>query len=401
MAASAPADRPAHCGLPNGLRSALLGLWGLLWSVMLHAHPMPESRAWLDTAPDGLRLTLQIPLNRLDFAFGQDLSGTPTAVLSNHHDALVRYLLAHVGARSGTTGWVVRQPTLAVTGTDSSAELEAVLALQAPAGTDSRRVTLLIDAVTHEVRTHRIQVFLRNDWSGGLAGQSPLPLGELDHARTALEVRLGPVRPGLGPLRLLESGALHIAQGSDHLLFLFLLLVVAPLTASAGRWGPPRAPTPALRQVIGVVTAFTVGHTVTLLLGSSGTIVMASGPVEIAVAATIALAALHAWRPLRADGELAMALGFGLIHGMAFSASLSGAGLTALQHGLALLSFNLGIEVMQLALVLLAMPPLLWLARRHPGTYDRLRAGVSAASMLIALWWIAERLEAMPGAAAT
>ena len=380
------------------LRRLALGLAVLLcsvWATLAAAHPMPESRVWVDTTPGGLRLTLQLPLNRLEYGFGQPLADEPDTVMARHADALADYLIAHVGARSGDAAWRAMRPRLEVVGHDASAELHAVMDLQAPAGVDARTPTLLYDAVIHEVRTHRVQVFLRNDWAGGFAGQPPLLLGELRHGQSTLPVSLGEAHTGRSLWELFKAGALHIAEGTDHLLFLLLLVIVAPLCASAGRWGEARPAVAAIRQLAFVATAFTIGHSITLALGSTGVLVLPSRPVEVAVAASIVVAALHALRPLFANGEVAMALGFGLIHGFAFSASLSGAGLTAGQQALALLAFNLGIEAMQLGLLSVVMPLLLWLSRSGGAAYSRVRRVVSAAGGALALVWVVQRLGAV------
>jgi hypothetical protein len=356
---------------------------------------MPESRVWIDTTPAGLILTLQLPLNRLEYGFGQPLADEPDKVMARHVDALASYLLVHVGARSGNTGWQAMRPQLEVVGHDASAELHAVMELRAPPGADPRTPTLLYDAVIHEVRTHKVQVFLRNDWAGGFAGQPPLLLGELSHGKSRLPISLpGQSHTGSSVWQLFKSGALHIAEGTDHLLFLLLLVIVAPVCVSGGRWGAVRPAGTALRQLAFVATAFTIGHSVTLALGSTGVLVLPSQPVEVAVAATIVVAALHALRPLFTDGEVVMALVFGLVHGFAFSASLSGAGLTAGQQALALLSFNLGIETMQLGLLAIVIPALLCLSRRGSGAYARVRRVVSAAGGALAVVWVVQRLGA-------
>ncbi|MDT7838033.1 HupE/UreJ family protein [Aquabacterium sp. OR-4] len=362
---------------------------------------MPESRVWIDTRPGGLHLLLQLPLNRLEFAYGQPLIDQPATVLARHGEGLSRYLLQHVGARSGAVGWQVLRPQLRVVGSDGAAELEAEIDLRAPPGGDARQLTLLYDAVTHEVRTHRVLVALRNDWAGGQVGQPPRPLGELRHGHQQLELALAPASVAAGLWQLAGDGAQHIATGSDHLMFLLLLMLVAPLTLAPGTrraWGGVQPAPAAWRRTALLVTAFTVGHTVTLVLGSSGLLRPPVQAVEVAVALTIAVAALHAGRPLFARADAAMALGFGLIHGLAFSASLSGAGLTALQHGLALLAFNAGIEAMQLLLVLAVLPPLLWLAQRQPRASAWLRRAVAAAACALALWWVIERLGLLPAA---
>jgi len=381
---------------PQRLGPAFVALLSMLWAAIAAAHPMPESRVWVDTLPAGLTLTLQLPLNRLEYGFGQPLADQPDTVMARHADALARYLLQHVRARSGDADWQVLRPQLEVVGHDASAELHAVMELRAPPGADPRTPTLLYDAVIHEVRTHKVQVFLRNDWVGGFTGQAPLLLGELSHGRSTLPIALpGQARTGASVWQLFKAGALHIAEGTDHLLFLLLLVIVAPLGVSGGRWNTVRPARSALRQLAWVATAFTAGHSVTLALGSTGVLVLPAQPVEVAVAVSIVIAALHALRPFFANGEVAMALGFGLIHGFAFSASLSGAGLSAGQQALALLAFNLGIEAMQLALLAIVMPLLLWLSRQGPTVYARVRRYTSAAGGLLAVVWVVQRLAAV------
>jgi hypothetical protein len=244
-----------------------------------------------------------------------------------------------------------------------------------------------------------VQAFLRNDWRGGFAGQPPLPLGELNYGHNSLAIPLGQAHPGSSIRTLFLGGAQHIAEGTDHLLFLLfmlLLLMVAPLTARARNWCTPQPVKQALRHTALVITSFTAGHTVTLVLGSTGMLAEPQQPAEVAVALTIAIAAALAWRPLFASAETRMALGFGLIHGMAFPASLSGAGLSAWQHAQALLAFNLGIEAMQLLALLAVMPPLLLSGRMQPGIYRWLRRRASFLARALALAWIAERLEWLP-----
>jgi hypothetical protein len=374
------------------MRKALISLLCALWSALTSGHPMPESRVWIDTTPAGLQLTLQLPLNRLEFAFGMPLADNPQTVLPLHGEALSRYLLQHVGVRSNNVGWQVMRPQLKVVGDDSTAELEAVFELRAPDVAHARASpTLLYDVISHEVRTHRAQVFLRNDWMGGFAGVPPLLLGELHHGQTRLTIALRERSTGASLLRLLRDGAMHIAEGTDHLLFLLMLLIVAPLQAHAARWAAVRPVRSALRHVVVVVTAFTAGHSLTLVLGSTGVLSLPSQPVEIAVAATITIAAIHALRPLFAASEVVMALGFGLIHGFAFSASLSGAGLTVSQHAQALLAFNIGIEAMQLAVLVAVLPPLLIVSLTVPELYATLRRLAAVAAALLSIIWLVER----------
>ncbi|WP_332848002.1 HupE/UreJ family protein [Massilia sp. S19_KUP03_FR1] len=355
-----------------------------LWCSAAGAHPTPQSLVWIDTTPTGLQITAQLPLSRLGFVFGQDALGQQT-ILAQGGDALSGYLLQHIGVRSGGASWQVLRPRLALTGSGPAAGLEAVFEVRAPPGVLLlRRPELVYDIITHEVRTHRVLVFLRNDWQGGFSGQAPLLLGELRYGRTTLPLVLD--APGSSVTRLFVSGIAHSATGVDHLVFLLMLVLAAPLTASGRRWR-------ALRPLAVVITAFTLGHTITLVAGSAGSIAVPAGAMDVAVALTIALAAWHAWRPLFARAEAWMALGFGAVHGLAFSASLAGAGLTPWQHAQALLAFNLGIEAMQLLALALVLPPLLLLARARPVALARLRCVLAGAASVLAILSIAHRLE--------
>jgi hypothetical protein len=372
------------------LGACLALMW---WAAVACAHPMPESLLWIDTTADGITLTAQLPLNRLEFSFGKTLTDHPETVLGRYGDSLAAYLLLHVGARSDDKGWQVLRPKLEIVGMRGSEELQASFILRAPTGADPRTPELLYDVITHEVRTHRVQVFLRNDWKSGFVGEPPLLLGELNHEDNALHISLGQESAGGGFASLFDNGLSHIAEGTDHLLFLLLLLLVAPLVARGQRWSAMRTLPETIKHTTFVITAFTVGHTITLVLGSTGLVKAPAAPVEVGVALTIAVAAVHAWRPLFVRAETWMALGFGLIHGMAFSSSLSGAGLTRWQHAQSLLAFNLGIETMQLLALAVVLPPLLLLGSMRPAWYALIRRGLSAVAGCMACAWVLQRTE--------
>ena len=354
---------------------------------------MPQSRIWIDTLHDGLRVTLQMPLDQLELAYGHPLAKDPAALVAKEHDGLVRYVLQHLGARQG---WSTLHPVLTVEGSGPTAELSAVVTLHPPTGGDPRTVSLWSDAIVHEVRTHRTEVFLRQDWSAGQAALPPKPIGELTFAQTELSISLPPSSTGASVLALWEEGLRHIAHGTDHLLFLLLLMVAAPLVIRRGRWAEALPGRTALTRVIWVVSAFTIGHLITLSLGSTGVISPPETAVEIGVALTIGLTGWHLVKPWLAQREALIAGAFGLVHGLAFSASLNGAGLTPWQHAQALLAFNLGVESMQLLVLGSTLLPLYLLAKHRPSLYATCRQITGMAALVIALCWVFERSH--PGA---
>lgn len=144
--------------------------------------------------------------------------------------------------------------------------------------------------------------------------------------------------------RYMELGIEHIALGYDHLLFVLGLLLLATST----------------RALVATVTAFTLGHSVTLTLAVLGFARVPSGPVETLIAFSIFLLAVELARPgttisLMRQKPWLMAGLFGLLHGLGFASVLRETGLPAAAIPLALFSFNVGIELGQLAFVLVVL----------------------------------------------
>ncbi len=199
--------------------------------------------------------------------------------------------------------------------------------------------------------------------------------------------------------RMFTLGMHHIAEGTDHLLFLLALLLPAPLLPKRSRWSRVGDVRHCLLQILRVVTAFTLGHSLTLMLSAMGIVRLPSRPVEVLIAFSILVSAAHAIRPLFPGREPLIAGSFGLIHGLAFAATLSELGVTLWQRLAGIAAFNLGIEAMQLLVVsAAALPSLLLFSRTRVYPLVRLTGGTFAA--VAALGWIAERLWNLPNAMA-
>jgi hypothetical protein len=147
------------------------------------------------------------------------------------------------------------------------------------------------------------------------------------------------------------------------------------LTARSDRLG-------AALEVTGLVTAFTLAHSITLVLGATGILAVPPAPVEIAIAASVTLAAANNLRPLLSRRLWLVAFAFGLIHGFGFASSLADTGLPTDGRMLALLAFNLGVEAGQLAVVLV-IAPLLWLLREQM-SYRRIALPVASTALAVA-----------------
>lgn len=185
------------------------------------------------------------------------------------------------------------------------------------------------------------------------------------------------------------QGMVHIWIGIDHILFLLSLMLTCVLVRRDNQWF---AQTSIKRIVINttwIVTAFTLAHSITLSATALGLLNFSSRWVEVGIAISVFLVALNNIFPLVVRlGWLTFA--FGLLHGMGFAGVLGELGLPADQQLLTVLAFNLGVEIGQMAIVLLLLP--LFIFVRKQIWYARYAlTGTSIVIALVALQWVVER----------
>lgn len=190
--------------------------------------------------------------------------------------------------------------------------------------------------------------------------------------------------------QFIHEGIWHIWLGFDHVLFLLALLLPAVLVRAEGTWQAAGDFSSVLWNVVSIVTAFTVAHSLTLSLAALDVVRLPSRLVESTIAASVVLAGLGNLYPMMTSRRWMVAFGFGLIHGFGFAAVLTDLGLPQDSLLLSLVSFNIGVEIGQLAIVV-SFLPLAYLLRRS-WSYPRLvLTGGSLAVIAIALIWFTER----------
>lgn len=376
--------------------------WALLLAVALGsafaarpalAHPTPGSWVFLDLALDGARLEQNVPLEELERALGRRLvqDGEPAAsAVQRHAELLGAYAASHIGASSvdGGQAWQVTLRGVSGQAAADGPRALFVFELSAPPNGGASTLRLHDDVVAHQVVSHYTSVYVRSDWESGVRSAEPRLVGVIHAGRFDVTVpRHGSF--GRGLRSVIGLGMEHIATGTDHLLFLFALVLVAPVLAVAGRWRAPATTRAALAGIARVVTAFSIGHSATLALGVLGGVTLAEKWVEPAIALSILVAAVHALRPLFPRREPLVAGLFGLVHGLAFATTLAEVELGRAQALWTLFGFNLGIELAQLGLLGLVLPWLLLLARgRGYGLFRVIGAGLAVA---LAGGWLLER----------
>ena len=235
----------------------------------------------------------------------------------------------------------------------------------------------------------------REDRSQGLTHFPPLGTGllneisahvdaDFDGSGSAVTPQAANIEPASASVRphslpaLFLLGAHHIASGWDHLVFLLGLVLL----------------TRSLRDLLVVVSAFTVAHSLTLGVAAAGLVTPPGSLVEAAIALSIAYVGMcNVYQRQRAHG-LALAFGFGLIHGFGFAGALAETlGPHALDgHGwlLGLAAFNLGIECFQIALLLVVVPLLRYGARLRWAPLAR--RGAAHGVLWAGLSWFALRV---------
>jgi hypothetical protein len=195
---------------------------------------------------------------------------------------------------------------------------------------------------------------------------------------------------GAGFASVFRLGMRHIAEGTDHLLFLLTLLLPAPLVVLGSRWAGFGDVRSSLLRILKIVTAFTLGHSITLAIAGLGFVHVPNRPIEVLIAVSILVSAVHALRPLFPGKEAAIAAFFGLIHGLAFASTFGELGLGRWERVAGILAFNLGIETMQLVVVAVTLPSLILMSRTR--AYPPLRIGGALFAGIASVGWIAERL---------
>ena len=362
------------------LGAALLALLLALLASPALAHLTPNSEIRLRFEPGAVRADVLIPAAEYAYATG----GQPGDVA-----AVARYLASHTAATAPDgRAWRVALGQVRVEAAPGGPDILTTVTYLPPPGAPDRKLTLAWDAVIREADSHFALVAVTADLARGVGEANDL-VGSFTSGQRTMVIDRGAAGHGALLAGALRLGARHILDGHDHLLFLLALLLPAPLLAAGARWGAPRSSRDTLHGLAWIVTAFTLGHSTTLILAAAFGARLPTAPVEAAIALSVLISAIHAMRPLFPGRERWIAFGFGLVHGLAVATVIAGFGVGIAARATAILGFNLGIEAVQLALVLLLLPALIVGSRSRWYAPARLTLGGFAA--FAAAVWLVQR----------
>lgn len=348
------------------------------------AHKPSDSYLSLDVDGAVVHGRWDIAIRDLDYALDLDGDGDGTVTwreLSEHRNEVTSYALERLTVRgdgdalcnttSDTKGFAVASHsdgTYAVLRFDATCR-ESVTSL----GLDYR---LFFDLDPHHRGIVRIDA----------AGNSRTHVLPKDgHRQTFSLADAGRLRQ-LGSI--VRQGIVHIWLGYDHILFLLALLLPSVVRREGKEWMPVERLRPAALDVLRIVTAFTVAHSITLSLAALGIVTLPSRLVESAIAASVVLAAVNNLHPILRQDRWMAAFLLGLMHGFGFSSTLMDLELPRSNLVLTLFGFNLGVEIGQVAIVAVFVP--LAYAARATVAYRRLAlvAGSVVIAVLATIWLI-------------
>ncbi|BBC74383.1 HupE/UreJ protein [Altererythrobacter sp. B11] len=339
----------------------------LLLATPASAHPAPFSYLDLDLRDGAIEgsVTFHVIDGAHDLGLSQPRRLLEPAVLTAEEATIERVLAARLqaGGVPGPIRW---------TGAAAKAADDAVrLSFQIP-GAPPGSLTLNADLFPYDPQHQTfVNIYdggeLRQQWIFG-AGSDPRSYYRGSRAGVLAVIAT-----------FVPSGIHHILIGPDHLLFLFGLLLLG------GGW----------RQLVKIVTAFTIGHSITLSLAALDIVNPPAQLVEPAIALTVVLVGVDNLLQRKGGGRdlrpYAAAL-FGLIHGFGFASVLREFGLPQEALGWSLFSFNVGVELGQLAVVLVVASLLGAIRKANAAAGQAVALAGSVVVIAAGAYWFVERV---------
>jgi hypothetical protein len=361
----------ARCAVVGGATPGRWLVLGLVWLVAPAAsaegHPLSVSYSHWNVEGRAVDLRLRLPLDDVDLLLqlDQDLDGTVSdPEIERAREAIGEYVAKHV--RLTADGRTLASELVGVSTWKDDQEfshVEVRLTYPAPDVIDTAAMTSTL--LTDLYPAHRTLADIR---TGDRRAEFVFQHGNTYTVTRGMGSRWATAKA------FLILGFEHILTGYDHVLFLFGLLLV-------GR---------GLRQLVAIVTSFTIAHSVTLSLATLGLIEPTAWTIEAAIALSIVYVGVENLVSANVSQRWKIAFGFGLIHGFGFSNILREMELPRSSLAVSLLTFNTGVEIGQITIILVMFPLLRLMGRTH---YHVLvtRYG-SALMVVIGLYWFFERV---------
>ena len=371
------------------LAAALIGALLLQPYRSAGAHSASSSYLHVDVQGRELAVQWSIAVRDLDYAIGLDTDGDGALTwgeLKQHAPAINAYALARLRlSADGATCTIGPVANLADQLSDGA---YAVLRFRAACGAAPRRVSVHYDLLFDLDPLHR--------------GLLTLSVGGVPHAYALSPTRQDAtfdVTPGYGETirSFFATGVDHLLTGIDHMLFVTMLLVPAMFRRRTHDFGPNAAMLPVTDfwamfiESLKVLSAFTLAHGTTLTLSVLHIVSIPERLSEAGIALTILVTALDNVLHFLPARRWPLAFAFGLVHGLGFATALGPMSLPPVALGVALVSFNLGLDTAQVTIASVVLP--VGFLLRHTIVYPRrILPGISGMVALVSLAWFTDRV---------
>jgi hypothetical protein len=361
-------------------------LWMLLGLLCFPVHAHKPSDSYVSLAVNESTVTGQwdIALRDLEFAIGIDRDGNGELTwdeIRSRHDDIAAYSLSRLTLSSGGSNCPASATDHLIDHHTDGAYAVVRFNAECPNAIETLDVhyNLLFDIDPQ----HKGLLKLQNGSNVSTAIFSP------EHSRQ--QFSSSQASPFAQFIDYLWHGVWHIWIGFDHILFLLSLLLPAVLVLHNKKWQSSDSFKASFIDVLKIVTAFTVAHSITLSIAALGVVELPSRWVESAIAASVIVAALNNLVPVFHKQRWIAAFAFGLIHGFGFASVLADLGLPQSTLVLTLVGFNIGVELGQIAIVAVFLPVAFAIRKTLAYRYVVLNGG-STVIMGIASIWLIERV---------
>ncbi|MEM7325237.1 MAG: HupE/UreJ family protein [Actinomycetota bacterium] len=361
------------------------------------AHRGEQSYLYLDVTETELGGSVHLPYTDIREVLGLSLEGTDEEIqaeLAANRDELINYIKTHTSIGADGVEWALEfsdeDPGLLDEGEGAPGYALFPYVADLPVSEVPRELDVTFDPFLSELDGRDSIVLVGNDWQRGVFDQEANELRVFTPGDASATIDLGNPSQWLNFTGSIGLGVDHIQDGPDHVFFVLVLLIPSVLVF-AGTWKPAPSFISSLWRILKIVTMFTLAHSITFTLAGLDFIPLPSAKiVETVIAVSIAAAAIHNLRPVFLNREWLLAFGFGLFHGLGFASLVEELDTDRGTQLISLLGRNIGIEIGQAVVVLVAFPALFLLRRTR--YYNPLMIVGSIGLAIIAIIWAIERI---------
>lgn len=355
--------------------------WSLIPQIL--AHQSSNSYLTLDVKMNSIDAKWDIDLKDLEFKVGVDSdfdNQITWAELKNRETPIVAYAFSQLNMQQQNAN--CQQHDIRLMYDQYQDTSYAVLKFKISCPDEIDVITLSYNLFFDIDNNHRGFVRLLNNNANNLAVFSP----ENNLQTLKIKSAFSAVFSSFS-----KEGMWHIWNGFDHLLFLICLLLPSVLVYKDARWIVKNNAMTIVWDIMKIVTAFTVAHSITLTLSVLKIVTLPVHLVEAMIAISVLIVALNNLYPRFNEKRWMLAFSFGLIHGFGLANVLNEFELSSTNLGMTLISFNIGVEIGQLAIVCMLFPVIYLMRQWRIYSNGFLQTG-SLLTMVLAMIWFSERV---------